>query len=316
MAHVTDQTESHTDAFPLAPPTRPAKPTSDMDQKKVLGVSAAALLLGGAAWAVAQKIQTTTGEKDSDGESGVGIGEPFSVELPADIEVARNVTDEMSFDKAFAAARGEVGMGGVFSWHGRWFNTFEKEEWGSLSLEQRKEYTEQVLGEKLPIKTYNLVSEPLAQNQPVSPGTEPTVIEGFLNGQRVMGLDFDQDGIIDSVVLDGADGYAYSVVDASGNAGLDTLYQYDTLSGEIRTTIWLDEPFVLTNDDFSQALENTMSQEIIDSILEPDAAAPVVASTMPEFSDGSADAEDSYVGEELPEDDTYVNDGDVRDMDQ
>ena len=125
-----------------------------------------------------------------------------------------------------------------------------------------------------------------------------------------MGLDVDQDGIIDTVVMDGPSGQTYRIVDATGNDGLDTVYRYDSLNGQLTGAVVLNQPFVLSNDDFSQHLENTMSQEVVDSILEPDAstAEPAPVAEL---------ADEPYVADvgEL-DDDTYVNNGDVHEMDE
>ncbi|GAB3902409.1 hypothetical protein GCM10028803_29050 [Larkinella knui] len=280
----------------------------------MVGITAAAMLLGGAAWAVKQKIDAhETGPGSSNDEAAIPTNSPVT-ELPADIDVAGKVTDRMSFDEAFAAARQEVGMGGVFGWQGHWYNTFEKEEWSSLSLEQRQEYTEQITGEQLPVKPYGPTSAPAPNTQPAP---EPTLIEGSLNGQRVMGLDFDHDGIIDTLVLDGADGKTYRVVDATGDAGLDTVYQYDSLDGELTGLVRLEQPIILTNDDFSNYLESTMSQEVVDSILEPDAATPEPVTGDGEGPDDTGDDDTSYIADAYqPDDDTYINNGDVRDLDE
>ncbi|GAB2581732.1 hypothetical protein [Spirosoma areae] len=315
MSQLASQTDLPTDAYSMTPSTTtPAK--SGPDKNKVLAISAATLLLGSAAWAISQKI-TERGKQPSDNEMNTS-NSPSPVALPADVDVAGKVTDGMSFEQAFGAARAEVGMGGVFSWHGRWYNTFEKEEWSGLSLQQRQEYTEQITGEKLPVKPY---APQVAQTPGTASGTtdqtEPVLIEGHLNGQRVMGLDFNHDGVIDTLVMDGADGYTYRVVDASGDDGLDTVYRYDSLDGELTGAVRIDHPFVLSNEQFSQGLEASMAKEVVDSILEPDASAAIP----------TAPAEDSIVDEPEPDeatyladshepDDTYINNGDVRDMDE
>ena len=117
-----------------------------VNQKKALGISAATLLLGGTAWALLQRSWPRTWTWP-----GIEPG-PATGVLPKDIDVAGKVTDNMSFKEAFAAARKEVGVGGVFGWHGHWYNTFEKDEWAGLSLEQRQEYAEMITGEKLPVQ--------------------------------------------------------------------------------------------------------------------------------------------------------------------
>lgn len=50
------------------------------------------------------------------------------------------VDDSLSFSQAFAEARAQVGPGGVFEWHGRAYNTFYKDEWDSMTTEQKHEY--------------------------------------------------------------------------------------------------------------------------------------------------------------------------------
>ncbi len=57
-----------------------------------------------------------------------------------EVPVASSVSDDMSFSEAFAAARTEVGSGGVFEWHGNIYSTFTEEEWNGMTAEQRDEY--------------------------------------------------------------------------------------------------------------------------------------------------------------------------------
>lgn len=324
MSQLTTQTDLKTDAFSIPrSPMNSNRINSGTDRKKLLGISAATLLLGGSAWAISRKItehnpktpeQVLTTESTS-----------TSASLPADIDVAGKTTDDMSFEQAFKAAREEVGMGGVFSWHGHWYNTFDKEEWDGLSLDQRQEFTEMVTGEKLPIKPYH--AHATDQTSVASThSTEPTIIEGYLNGQRVMGLDFDQDGVIDTLVMDAVDGYTYRIVDAGGNQGLDTILRYDSLDGELMEIEKIEHPFVLSNDQFSQGLEASMSKEVVDSILDDDV--PATHSVMPVDDGDEMDASEPNADDSTSEhptylanayeadDDTYINNGDVHDMDE
>jgi hypothetical protein len=57
-----------------------------------------------------------------------------------EMEVATSVDDSMSFSEAFAAAREEVGAGGLFVWHGNTYGTYYKEEWDSMTAEEKEEY--------------------------------------------------------------------------------------------------------------------------------------------------------------------------------
>lgn len=319
MSQLTDSTDLSTDAYAMSTPTSTSLSSEQsINRKKTLGISAAALLLGGTAWAISQQIVKRT---DSTGrDSAPEEPAPVAGSLPEDIDVAGKVTDAMSFEQAFTAARNEVGMGGVFGWHGHWYNTFGKDEWASLSLEQRQDYTEMITGEKLPVQIYQ---QPDTANQAIPTGipTEPTAIEGTLNGQRVIGLDYDHDGVIDVLVMDSEDGTIYRVVDATGDDGLDTVYRYDSQDGELTAVVRLEQSIVLSNDQFSQALEESMSREVVDSILEPDASAPVMPdyaseSTADDDNDDTNDHVHHLAASHNPADDTYVNDGDVQDMDE
>ena len=54
------------------------------------------------------------------------------------------VNDDMSFGEAFAAARAEVGPGGVFHWHGGIYNTYTVDEWNAMSVDQKHVFAQQV----------------------------------------------------------------------------------------------------------------------------------------------------------------------------
>lgn len=58
------------------------------------------------------------------------------------VPVATTVTSDMTFGQAFAAARTEVGPGGVFEWHDNLYGTYTAEEWNSMSAAEQAEYVE------------------------------------------------------------------------------------------------------------------------------------------------------------------------------
>jgi hypothetical protein len=60
--------------------------------------------------------------------------------IDGQIAVADNVSDDMSFGEAFAAARAEVGPGGVFEWHGQIYGTYTAEEWNAMTPEEQAEF--------------------------------------------------------------------------------------------------------------------------------------------------------------------------------
>ena len=55
-----------------------------------------------------------------------------------------HVSNNIPFGEAFAAARAEVGAGGVFSWHGGIYGTYSAEEWDSMTDAQRTAFADSV----------------------------------------------------------------------------------------------------------------------------------------------------------------------------
>lgn len=78
---------------------------------------------------------------DSNGESHVAVHPDY---LDDNIAFASNVDDQMSFSEAFAAARAEVGPGGVFEWHGNIYGTYLKDEWDNMSQADKNEYASHI----------------------------------------------------------------------------------------------------------------------------------------------------------------------------
>jgi len=58
--------------------------------------------------------------------------------------VATEISDDMSFNDAFATARHEVGPGGVFTWHGKLYNTYYENEWNSMDDGDRVQFSQSI----------------------------------------------------------------------------------------------------------------------------------------------------------------------------
>jgi len=88
------------------------------------------ILLGASAAAVAQTLSSSeTPDEDVEVEPA-----------PDTVSVASNVSDGMSFGDAFAAARAELGPGGMFTWHGNSYSTYTADEWDNMSAGERADY--------------------------------------------------------------------------------------------------------------------------------------------------------------------------------
>ena len=62
-----------------------------------------------------------------------------------DIHIAV-VDQDLTFGEAFAAARAQVGAGGVFEWHGGIYGTYYATEWNQMSAAQQQQFTHQAMG--------------------------------------------------------------------------------------------------------------------------------------------------------------------------
>jgi hypothetical protein len=88
----------------------------------------------------ANKPENPTPETDPVG----GGTENLSVAGTADTAHIAHVDPSMSFGEAFAAARAQVGPGGVFTWHGGVYNTYTTEEWNTMTPQQHSEFISHV----------------------------------------------------------------------------------------------------------------------------------------------------------------------------
>jgi len=122
------------------------------------------------------------------------------------------VNDEMSFSEAFAAARTELGAGGVFAWQGQYYGTFYENEVGE-NHQPLIEYPTVAYHELPPIE-YNPDEQLMADNQEDIP-IEDNQNENEENNQQelqdenqndqepeILGYDSNEDGNTDVVFID------------------------------------------------------------------------------------------------------------------
>ena len=128
------------------------------------------------------------------------------------------VSDEMSFGSAFAAARSQVGAEGVFEWRGNYYSTYTKEEWDAMDADARGEYmqkyyeTDMNAETDMETETEEVVeAHEVAENMTVS----SDVVFGQTEGHDTMFVDADGDGAADYMVVD---------VNDDGEAGYDEIH--------------------------------------------------------------------------------------------
>ncbi len=154
-------------------PAQTAAQPLNKDQKSAI---AAALVgtaaLGGAAYgmsrflddsgegAVAQETpppadhQADAHNSGSGLDDGMGNGTGLLVSNttpPAEVLVDTTTDrDGMTFEEAFADARGDMGPGNYFEWHGNLYNTFFKDEWDGMSPHEHQDFLATVYGPDSP----------------------------------------------------------------------------------------------------------------------------------------------------------------------
>ena len=136
-----------------------------------------------------------------------------------------DVEQGLTFSQAFAAARAEVGPGGVFYWNGGIYNTFTAEEWNSMSQAEKNVFAQHVNPEVHPnelstptdanpqIVVVHHVYHHIEVHQPES-NTENTQIvdeqadgDDIPNGDNIQDSDETQDGDVHIVGYANVEGH-------------------------------------------------------------------------------------------------------------
>lgn len=109
--------------------------------KKVAGVAGVA-----AAGVAAGAVFTSMASGDDANTTQANAADDAHTAVPAGNVKVAEVSDDMSFDEAFASARKQVGAGGVFEWRGKLYGTYYKNEWDNMSQADKDQYAANVFG--------------------------------------------------------------------------------------------------------------------------------------------------------------------------
>ena len=185
--------------------------------KKVAGVA------GVAAAGVASGVVFTSmaSGDDADQTTQADAAQAAHTAVPAGNVKVAEVSDDMSFDEAFASARKQVGAGGVFEWRGKLYGTYYKNEWDAMSQADKDQYAANVFGtpqakvhnEKKDMPEvgsgedgkYNIQQVYGATTVTDDDGNPMTMVEAKVNGHNAILCDINQDDKIDAMVIDAND---------------------------------------------------------------------------------------------------------------
>lgn len=216
------------------------------------------ILLGSGGTVVAENV---VDEKEQVSEEKTEEGLEQEV-IPADVPVAE-VNDEMSFGEAFAAARAEVGAGGVFRWHGNLYNTYTADEWETMSAEERAEFGDRVYGTDLASTVNAEESVEVVE-----------VVETAEEGVRIeeIGIVETEDGDQMIVAVGSVDGehVAFADVDCDGEIDIVADSQGNTYSSE---GIYVDDLCQIAMNDESYGVQDDMYADTPDYMNDADTSA-------------------------------------------
>jgi hypothetical protein len=328
------------------------EPNKKTKENKSQGIKTAAAVAGGVvvgnlAWGLAQEAKGAVDEYISESETETPVEVEATEATPTEAlpdggieaaDVSDVVTDDMSFNEAFAAARADVGAGGVFEWNGNTYGTYYKEEWDNLSPEETEEYWASVEVADVDIEQEVLPEdiqpdEMIAEAETIDidgDGIEESIVmdtndDGEID---VVASDFDGDGEIDTVVADtNFDGEPDVIIQETNTAEVEELYASESHVTDNSQAQPYTETADLDGDGYEESiLADTNADGIIDTVasdLDGDGRIDtVVADTdydgeVDEFAqdidgDGEADIYETTNNDELLADNTDMEDDNLR----
>lgn len=219
-----------------------AVPMKKSGWKRVAISGVSGILLGSAATLLTSAVPVEDSPEQESGDSA-SMTESSTDMAFEDCKVAEGVNDEMSFGEAFAAARSEVGAGGVFAWRGNMYGTYYGTEWDSMSEDEKNAY-------------WNRVHHTdYAANEPVVEEVEVVDVEPEI---EVLGIETVSDDAGNEVVVGSLsiDDEAVAIVDIDMDGTFEVAMADIDHNGEISVDEVADiQQAGITTDDLMQAME-------------------------------------------------------------
>lgn len=228
------------------------------------------------------------------------------VHIDDSVAIAENISDELSFDEAFAAARAAVGAGGAFEWRGGVYGTYYAEEWEAMSDEEKAEFGDQfefnpVEEEQTPLDTPldELLAEPeqtplevtvdeLVAEEVAEPALED---EQVAEAEAVVDAEPEVEVVVENVydVNDAFDnksayvnvtvaGEDVQLVDNDGDGVVDVMAYDENGDGVVEEAemVTISEEGLMV-EDFVEMVEEPAEEPIMDDVVADDFAADDIA---------------------------------------
>ena len=202
-------------------------------------------------------------------------------ENPAEASVpVAQIHNDLPFDEAFAAARTEVGPGGVFIWHGGIYSTYTAEEWNAMTPEQKSDFAHQVNPE-IPVHDVPTPTDahPDVAVTPIAHETEDVSVVNASDEQtdQQVSSNFEQDGDVHIVGYGEVDGHAAVALDFTGNG------QADVAVIDIDDSGNLSDPDVVVDRNGNMATIGEVTADPYDPSQMASMENPDVAPDMPDY---------------------------------
>lgn len=134
-----------------------------------------------------ESVEKLIGESESSQSGDLA----FYSEMP----VASQVQNEVSFAEAFQVARSEVGAGGWFIWKEKVYNSYYKEEWESLSSEEKNAYLATLKVEEMePEKSSNV--------EPTLASTDSEIVSDEKSNQEHIQNSVEENEVAENLIND------------------------------------------------------------------------------------------------------------------
>ena len=213
------------------------------------------IIFGAAGTAFAQEVVDTDFQGMQSEEDSDSVSSDIE-DQEIEVEVADSVNDDMSFSEAFAAAREDVGPGGVFEWHGNIYNTFTAEEWEEMSDEDKQEFADGV---------HSVQGHDDYQSEEVLAQTESDIDDAPIEVLvHEVGSMTNEDGDIINMAMASVDGHDAAFIDTDNDGCVDGVLIDSNDDGVIDDNEIIDMP----NSDINISYLAMMAEGPEDSLYE------------------------------------------------